>query len=247
MPRVQPFLVGSIAAGLLLIVGGGVPAAAASGEGQITGRVTNTSGAPLPDITVAAVTLGGEAIVSTKSRADGTYVLTLDPGTYDVGFNAEVVAKINVEYQTVIFGGPGPGPTDACTVCGGAPVTVAAGVLTPNINGVLPPSPFTQPKIRPLSGNTIGLVNGRINFKVGCHDPAGCRGTANLRLGSTTSATVIARARLSIGNGDVGVLHFTIPQSVRRRLQRAGTGGVEANVAVSTPDARSVTRFKLRL
>ncbi|HWH11663.1 MAG TPA: carboxypeptidase-like regulatory domain-containing protein [Solirubrobacteraceae bacterium] len=236
----------ALAAIILLTAVG--PAGAATGEGQITGRVTDGNGIPLADITVAAVPVGGDTLVTTKSRSDGTYILSLDPGTYDVGFNAQVVAKINIDYQTVIFGGPGPGPTETCTVCGGAPVTVSPGVVTTNINALLPPAAFTQNgSIRPLSGNTIGAVNGRISFKIGCHvDPAGCHGTANLRLGSSTSGTIIATTRVSVVTSGVSVLHFTIPSSVLTRLRRAGTRGIEANVAVSTPHAHSVTRFKLR-
>jgi hypothetical protein len=246
MSRVQAYLAAFLTAALLLI--GTAAASAATGEGQITGRVTNGNGAPLGDITVAAVPVGGDTIVSTKTRSDGTYILNLEPGTYDVGFNAQVVAKTNIDYQSVIFGGPGPGPNDDCTVCDGAPVTVTAGVVTTNVNGLLPPAGFTQTgSIRPLSGNTIGAVNGRISFKLGCHvDPAGCHGTANLRLGSATSGAIIATAHVAVATSAVGVLHFTIPASVLHRLQRAGTRGLEANVAISTPHAHSVTRFKLR-
>jgi hypothetical protein len=246
MLRVQGYLAAFLTAGLLVI--GTAAAVAATGEGQISGRVTDGNGAPLGDITVAAVPVGGDAIVTVKTNSDGLYILTLDPGTYDVGFNAQVVAKTNIDYQSVIFGGPGPGPNEDCTVCDGAPVTVTAGVVTTNINGLLPPAAFTQTgSIRPLSGNTIGTVNGRISFKLGCHvDPAGCHGTANLRLGSTTSSTIIATAHVAVATGNVGVLHFTIPASVLARLRRAGTRGITANVAISTPHAHTVTRFKLR-
>jgi hypothetical protein len=250
MTRVQSRLAGLIAAALLVFgLAGAVPAGALTGDGQITGRVTDGNGTPLADITVAAVPVGGDTIVDAKTRSDGVYLLTqLPPGTYNVGFNAQVVEKINTDYQTVIFGGPGPGPNDDCTVCDGAPVTVTAGVVTTNINALLPPAAFTQMgSIRPLSGNTIGTVNGRISFKYGCHvDPAGCHGTANLRLGSSTSGQIIATATVSTGTSDVGVLHFTIPLSVRARLQKAGTRGVQANIAINTPHAKSVTRFKLR-
>jgi hypothetical protein len=249
MSRVQSYLTGLLAAALLLLgLAGALPAGAATGDGQITGRVTDGNGVPLGDITVAAVPVGGDTIVTTKSKADGTYILELAPGSYDVGFNAQVVAKTNIDYQSVIFGGPGPGPNDTCTVCGGAPVTVTAGVDTTNVSALLPPAGFTQTgSVRPLSGNTIGAVNGRISFKIGCHvDPAGCHGTANLRLGSATSGTIIASTRVAVRTSGVEVLHFTIPSSVLRRLPKAGTRGIEANVAISTPHARSVTRFKLR-
>ena len=108
--------------------------------------------------------------MTTKSRADGTYIITLDPGTYDVGFNA---AGRRQDQRRLSDGHLRRARTRArpttCTICGGAPVTVAAGVVTANINAVLPPSPSPRPTIRPLSGNTIGLVNGRVNFKIGCH------------------------------------------------------------------------------
>jgi len=249
MFRAQVYLAGLLTTAVLVFgAAAAAPAGAQTGEGQISGSVTDGNGVPLAGITVAAVPVGGTAIVTTESNAAGNYILDLDPGTYDVGFNAEVVAKINTDYDTVIFGGPGPGPDDDCVVCGGAPVTVNAGEVTTNVDGLLPPAPFTQDgTIRPLSGDTIGTVNGRISFKVGCHeDPTGCHGTANLRLGSSTSAPIIARATVSIGTSEVGVLHFTIPASVRSRLQKAGRKGIEANVAITTPESRSVTRFKLR-
>ncbi|HEY5195547.1 MAG TPA: carboxypeptidase-like regulatory domain-containing protein [Solirubrobacteraceae bacterium] len=250
MSRVQSYLTGLLAAALLVLgLAGALPAGAATGDGQITGRVTDGNGVPLGDITVAAVPVGGDTIVTTKSKADGTYILELAPGSYDVGFNAQVVAKTNIDYQSVIFGGPGPGPTDTCTVCGGAPVTVTAGVDTTNVSALLPPAGFTQTgSVRPLSGNTIGTVGGRITFKIGCHeDPTGCHGTANLRLGTTTSGPIIARATVSVSNGNVANLHFTIPLSVRSRLVRAGTRGLQATVAISTAHGpKSVTHFKLR-
>jgi hypothetical protein len=249
MLRAQAYLAGLLTiAALVFGAAAAAPAGAQTGEGQISGRVTDGNGAPLGDITVAAVPVGGTSIVTTKSNAAGNYILNLDPGTYDVGFNAEDVAKINTDYQTVIFGGPGPGPDEDCTICDGAPVKVTAGEVTTNVDGLLPPAAFTQEgTIRPLSGDTIGTVGGRIAFKVGCHeDPTGCHGTANLRLGSTTSAPIIARATVSIATSDVGVLHFTIPSSVRARLAKAGRRGIEANVAITTPQSRSVTRFRLR-
>ncbi len=237
----------ALAAALFMLAVGSPVAVAQTGDGQITGVVADSGGHPIADITVAAVPVGGDTIVSTKTKANGAYVLNLAPGFYDVAFNAQVVAKINLSYQTVIFGGPGPGPDETCTVCDGAPVPVAAGVVTANIDGVLPPGQATQTGIRPLSGNTIGLVNGRIAFKLGCHvDPAGCHGTANLRLGTSTSGPLIATAKVAIRSGEVGLLHFTIPPSVRSRLARAGVRGLRALVTVTTPHARSVTRFKLR-
>ena len=256
LPSTAPTALATIAAiaGLLLataaalVLLAAVPrsAGAQSTDGAIIGRVTDTGGRPLADITVAAVPVGGDVIVSTKTKADGTYVLILAAGTYDVGFNAQVVAKINLAYGTVIFGGPGPGPTESCTVCGGAPVTVTTGVVTPSIDGALPPGQSSRTGIRPLSGNTIGLLSGQISFKLGCHeDPSGCHGTANLHLGGT-SGPIVASARVSIRPSEVAVIHFKIPASVRSRLQRAGTRGLQATVAVTTAHGRSVTHFKLR-
>jgi Carboxypeptidase regulatory-like domain len=249
MSRAQAHLAALLTTGAVLVclVLAGV-AGAQTGEGQITGVVTDTSGGPLAGITVAAVPVGSDTIVTTKTNSSGVYVITLDPGTYDVGFNVEVVAEVNTDYLSEIYGGPGPTSTETCIVCGGAPVTVTAGVVTTGINETLPPAPFTQTgTIRPLSGDTIGTVDGRISFKVGCHeDPTGCHGTANLRLGSTTTTPIIARATVSIAPSDVAVLHFTIPLAVRQRLQKAGKRGLEATVAITTPQSRSVTHFRLR-
>lgn len=245
LTAIAALLLATAAALVLLAV---VPHAvgAQTTDGAIIGRVTDSGGRPLADITVAAVPVGGDTIVSTKTKADGTYVLILAAGTYDVGFNAQVVAKINLSYQTVIFGGPGPGPNESCTVCDGAPVAVTPGIVTPEVNGALPPGQSSRTGIRPLSGNTIGLVNGRIGFKLGCHeDPSGCHGTANLHLGGT-SGPFVASAKVSIRPSEVAVVHFKIPASVRSRLQRAGTRGLRATVAVTTAHGRSVTHFKLR-
>ncbi|MEA2370360.1 MAG: Carboxypeptidase regulatory-like domain [Solirubrobacteraceae bacterium] len=248
-PRTLIAIAGVLLALAATLIAFGVVAPSAGAQttdGAIIGRVTDSGGRPIPDITVAAVPVGGDTIVSTKTKADGTYVLILASGTYDVGFNAQVVAKINLSYQTVIFGGPGPGPNENCTVCGGAPVSVAPGVVTPDVNGALPPGQSSRTGIRPLSGNTIGLVNGRISFKLGCHeDPSGCHGTANLHLGGT-SGPIVASAKVSIRPSEVAVIHFKIPPSVRGRLQRAGTRGLQATVAVTTAHGRSITHFKLR-
>jgi Carboxypeptidase regulatory-like domain len=240
-----------LSAAVVVLVGAGpgaLPAGAQTGEGQISGRVTDGNGVPLANITTAAVPVGGDEIVTTKTNADGDYILTLDPGTYDVGFNAEVVAEVNTNYNSVIFGGPGPGPTDTCTVCGGAPITVTAGVVTTNISAALPPASFTQTgTLRPLSGKILRAVNGRFAFTVGCHEyPNGCTGTADLRLGTSTSGPVISRAAVSIPGILVAKLRFTLPIAVRHRLEKLGNRGLEANIAIVTPQSTLVTRFKLR-
>jgi hypothetical protein len=249
MPRVQAQLAGWLTTGLLVIgLALAAPAGAQTGEGQITGRVTDGNGKPLAGITVAAVTVGTDDIVSTKTNADGIYILELDPGAYDVGFNAEVGAEVNTNYGVVIFGGPGPGPTETCTVCDGTPITVTAGTVTTNIGAALPPAPFTQDgTVRPLNGKTLRAVNGRFSVTVGCHEyPDGCSGTANLRLGTSTSGPVIARSAVSIPGILVAKIQFTLPLSVRHRLEKLGNRGLEANVVITTPQSRVVTRFKLR-
>jgi hypothetical protein len=249
MPRVQAQLAGWLTT-LLLVIGLALaaPAGAQTGDGQITGRVTDGNGKPLAGITAAAVAVGTDDIVTTKTNADGLYILELGPGTYDVGFNAEVVAEVNTNYGAVIFGGPGPGPTDSCTVCDGAPITVTAGTVTTNISAALPPAPFTQNgTVRPLNGKTLRAVNGRFSLTVGCHEyPDGCSGTASLRLGTSTSGPVIARSAVSIPGILVAKLQFTLPLSVRHRLEKLGYRGLQANVVITTPQSRVVTRFKLR-
>ena len=67
---------------------------AGDGDSGIEGRVTigpqcpvEQMGSPCPDAPFAAlitVTRNGDAIDQTRSRADGTFRLRLDPGTYSV-------------------------------------------------------------------------------------------------------------------------------------------------------------------
>lgn len=243
MSRPATFSV-SILATLLALAGAATTVADAGADaGRITGEVTTAAGAPLAGIDVAATPVGGDSVVQTTSDGSGRYTLGLDPGTYDVGFNAPVFGPIDIDYQTTIYGGPGPGPANTCVICHGAPVTVTAGSVTSGIDASLSPAPFTLTGfVRPLSGKTIRAVGGRLTFNVGCHEyPHGCTGTGDLRVGGAA----IAATSFSFPVNSVGALHFTIPLSVRRRLRKAKARGLAAVVDVVTQQSRTTTHFKL--
>lgn len=57
----------------------------AAAEGSLTGRVTDATGGVLPGVRVEARTTGG-APRATLTKADGTYAIDVEPGTYDVTF-----------------------------------------------------------------------------------------------------------------------------------------------------------------
>lgn len=226
---------------------GAAPAEARPADGQITGRVTNAKGAPLSGIDVAAVPVGGDSVVQTTSGPDGLYTLHVPSGSYEVGFNTQVFGPVDINYEPAVYGGPGPGPNESCTICHGAPVTVVPGAETRDINATLAPAPFTlNGFVRPLSGRTIGLINHQLNFKVGCHEyPDGCSGTAYLRLGNSTNAPSIAKTKISLAENQVAELHFKIPTTVQNKLRKTHGRGLRATVQLITSQSHSVTHFNL--
>ena len=184
-----------------------------------------------------------DAITVATTDASGNYVLALAPGSYDVAFNTQ--DPVNDSYDSVTFGGPGPGPGAICTVCGGQPVTVVAGGTTANVGAALRSAPFPQTGfVRPLSGKAIKVIAGRMTFSIGCHvEPTGCIGTARLRL--SPSGPTIASTRVVVDPGRIGRLVFTIPASIRSRLRRAHRHSLAALVEVTTPPAHTITHFAL--
>jgi hypothetical protein len=228
----------------LVLAGLAGTASAQAPTGQISGRVTDDQGTGLPGITVAAAPSSSpDAITVATTDADGNYVLPLDPGSYDVAFNTQ--DPVNDSYDSVTFGGPGPGPGAICTVCGGQAVMVVAGVTTANIGAALRSAPFPQTGfVRPLSGKAIKVIAGRMTFSIGCHvEPTGCIGSARLRL--SPSGPTIATTRVVVDPGRIGRLSFTIPASIRARLRRAHRHSLAALVEVITPPAHTITHFAL--
>jgi hypothetical protein len=219
-------------------------ASAQAPTGQITGRITDAQGNGLAAITVAAAPVSSpDSITETATDAAGNYVLTLAPGSYDVAFNTQ--DPVNDGYDSVTFGGPGPGPGSICTVCGGQAVTVVAGATTANIGAALRSPPFPQTGfVRPLSGKAIKVIAGRMAFSIGCHvEPTGCIGSARLRL--SPSGPTIATTRVVVLPGRIGRLVFTIPSSIRSRLVRARHHSLAALVEVTTPPGHTITHFAL--
>jgi hypothetical protein len=222
------------------------PAVAQSPGGQITGQVTDAAGAPLPGITVAAAPVASpDAVTLTTTDAAGGYTLQLAPGDYDVAFNT--IDPIDDRYDSVTFGGPGPAPGAVCTVCGGRPVTVAAGAVTAGIGARLSNPPFPQTGyVRPLSGTAIRVGGGRMIFRVGCHiEPTGCRGVARLRLGHRAGGPIVATVAVDVAPATSARLVFRIPSAVLSRLRRARHHALAALVEITAPPSHTITRFSL--
>ncbi|MEO7144206.1 MAG: carboxypeptidase-like regulatory domain-containing protein, partial [Bryobacteraceae bacterium] len=80
-----------------------VPALAQESRGNIVGRVSDSSGAMVPGVTVTATNKGTNVAVHAVSNADGNYqILALNPGTYNVsaelsGF--KVFERDNIELR----------------------------------------------------------------------------------------------------------------------------------------------------
>jgi hypothetical protein len=222
-------------------------AAAASAQaptGQITGRVTDDTGAGIANIVVAAAPVSSpDSFTEATTDATGSYSLTLPPGDYDVAFNTQ--DPVNDTYNGVTFGGPGPGPGAVCTICGGQAVTVTAGGVTANIGAAL--STGTPPQtgtIRPLSGTAIKIHAGRLTFNFGCHvEPTGCIGTARLRF--APNGPTIATLRVVVDPNRIGRLVFQIPASISARVRRTHLHSVAALVEVTTPPGHFITHFRL--
>ena len=85
--------------GLVLCLAGAlttsVPAAAQDFRGAITGRVTDTSGAVLPGVTVTLTNVATNVASSTTANSDGVYnLLYLRPGTYTVTIELQGFKKV---------------------------------------------------------------------------------------------------------------------------------------------------------
>jgi len=85
-----------------LLLGIANRAAAQTGQGSITGKVTDTTGAMVPGATVEVTNNDTQVTLTTKSNADGVYsVFSLNPGDYTVtvtgkGFEKEVISQVTV-------------------------------------------------------------------------------------------------------------------------------------------------------
>jgi hypothetical protein len=215
----------------------GVPA------GLITGRVTNSAGQPLAGINVTAAPAGNDAVLTQGTTdASGNYALVVTPGSYDVAFNA---FDTDSNYAPVVYGGTGPSASATCIVCGGAPQVVSNGASTAGIDAVLAP-PAQTGTIRPLSGNTIKVVDDRVSFKFGCHeDGIGCEGSGVLRIGTSTSAPVVSTEHFEVAPDHTVTLHFAVPSSVLRSLKNAKHNALAAIVQLTTTPSSTTTRFTL--
>jgi len=86
-----------------------VPSASASPQVQLTGVVRDATGSGMPGVTVTATHRQTKAARSATTGADGTYTLSLEPGTYDVsaslpGFRrATQVVELDTEPRQVEF------------------------------------------------------------------------------------------------------------------------------------------------
>jgi hypothetical protein len=98
--RLAPLLILTLA--LLSLVVMPFQALAQSGQGVITGRVTDASGAVVPNVTVTITATDTGVSNTTQTNSSGQYTVeSLNPGTYSVtatgnGFKKEVVDKITL-------------------------------------------------------------------------------------------------------------------------------------------------------
>lgn len=214
--------------------------------GLITGRVTGPSGQPIPGVSVVAAPAGNDPaapLTQTVTDANGDYALVLAPGSYDIAFNA--LDPTDDNYAEQVYGGPGPAAADQCQVCFGEPQVVTNGGNTAGIDATLEP-PMQKGTIRPLSGNTIRVIGTKLSFKFGCHeDGTGCVGKGVLKIGTTTSAPVVASVKFVVFPNHTLTLHFTVPASVRARLKKAKHNALPAIVQLTTVPSSTTTKFTL--
>lgn len=87
---------------LLLVCALAMPAWAQTGQGAITGRVTDNNGAVIPKATVQVINNSTNVVLSTETNNQGLYnVQSLNPGQYaitvsDAGFDSERITSITV-------------------------------------------------------------------------------------------------------------------------------------------------------
>jgi carboxypeptidase family protein len=214
--------------------------------GVIAGRVTGPDGQALPNISVVAAPAGNDAMLTqTTTDAGGNYALVVAPGSYDVAFNS--LDPTDSRYAPQVYGGPGPSATDTCLVCGGAPQVVVNGQITAGIDAMLE-VPVQKGTIRPLSGNTIRVIDNRLSFRFGCHeDGIGCVGKGVLRIGTSTSAAVVSTVHFTVFSDHTATLHFVVPSAVRARLKKAKHNALPAIVQLTTTPSSTTTKFTLVL
>jgi 5-hydroxyisourate hydrolase-like protein (transthyretin family) len=101
--------------------------------GSIAGRVTGHAG-PLAGVTVRAFDAAGQPAASQSTGADGSYLISVPPGSY-------FVATSNSEgYEDELFDNL-PCPGGVCVVTSGTAVSVTAGATTSGVDFALAPAP----------------------------------------------------------------------------------------------------------
>lgn len=240
-----------MAALVAALVGGVAITATATGQtpaaaGLITGRVTGPSGQPLAGISVVAAPAGNDPaaqLTQGVTDANGNYALVVSPGSYDIAFNA--LDPTDDNYAEQVYGGPGPSAADQCQVCFGEPQVVTNGGDTAGIDATLEP-PMQKGTIRPLSGNTIRVIDNKLSFRFGCHeDGMGCIGKGVLRIGTTTTAPIVATEKFNVFPNHTVTLHFAVTAAVRARLKKARHNALPAIVQLSTVPSSTTTKFTL--
>jgi protocatechuate 3,4-dioxygenase beta subunit len=114
--------------------------------GQITGRVTNGTGDPVPGVQVVAPDAAGMAMQATTTLSDGTYILgSLREGSYSLVFNVSTCVAGN--YVSRGYGS-------------GEPVLVADGQTTSGIDVVVSDAGAISGRLDGPDGH--GLMNGSV-------------------------------------------------------------------------------------
>jgi len=129
----------------------GINARLASGA-TISGRVTNSSGVGIADVNIGISDLSNHGVTGSRTDTNGNYSVTVLAGTYKVGFWAPQGSNyINQWYD------------NKASFETGDPVTVTAGVTTPNINAQLATGGI-------ISGTVTNSGGGIANVGIGVND-----------------------------------------------------------------------------
>ncbi len=142
----------------------GIDAQLATG-GKITGRVTNSNGTPIANMSVSANPAGGGfgGYGSAITNADGVYTISgLATGTYQVQFSAPMGSDLVSEYFR-----------DTTNYSAATPVTVTADNTTTDIDAQLATGGKITGRVTNSNGTPIANVSVYVNTSVGPGGPYG--------------------------------------------------------------------------
>src|SRR5688572_3335028 len=84
-----------LALGMACLVLVPMPMPAQTGQGTIVGTISDSTGAILPNVTVRAVNIQTGFAYGSQSNEEGIYrILYVNPGTYDINYEAQGFKKL---------------------------------------------------------------------------------------------------------------------------------------------------------